>query len=482
MITNHCAYGMRVAVILLVFLFAGGQTARSQFHITSYIPERFTDFQWQATGSMDFSGYHNDRSDENPYGYPEARETKRDAKYIYLSSDARYRYLTVPRYLTVSGNLQSSFYQPGTGAGGSAEVSQRTWSSFDAGWYPWSEMLLSTVADVRWQYDQAVSHYNPKGDFRGYQVHLAVLPGWGHVYEGRYAATALYMVDELRKNGVLRREPRDDELLALTKLIHTYRQTHAIDKRLFKIEALTAILQYLQQQGIIDNAGPYGYVLIQDIWDYFPDETRPFGLQVRGGFGILYLYSTKQSTDEESRGGLGYHAYSYTHSENQDPYVTVAARYYRPLGLRWQADFDGDWRQYLNSYNHWRIVYIHYQPLGSESTVDELTQVNLKHSLAVSGAIRYIIDSRSSLRWTTTYQNSHYNSKPAPPASDMRREFEAEALWTHVSFDYRVAIPTTFRVDLNLGYDEQGRRLRTRAETGVFRQYSLRFEVIHNLY
>jgi hypothetical protein len=128
-------------------------------------------------------------------------------------------------------------------------------------------------------------------------------------------------------------------MLDLTDMVYTFRTEYRVDARLHKIESLKAIIDYLESNGIAKAAGPYGYLLIQDVWDYFPNEHRRFGFRGSAGFGFRYNYRTNQSTNErESNGVVSYHRYSHSTRVSESPYVIVGINYFKPLGMRWQID------------------------------------------------------------------------------------------------------------------------------------------------
>jgi len=94
-----------------------------------------------------------------------------------------------------------------------------------------------------------------------------LLYGYGRVYNGVYAATAMYMIDELKKAGYIDKEPSYPQMIEMTDIIYQYRLKYYDDRRIHRIEALTAVGEYLQQQGLADDFGTGGQLIIQDVWD-----------------------------------------------------------------------------------------------------------------------------------------------------------------------------------------------------------------------
>ena len=230
------------------------------------------------------------------------------------------------------------------------------------------------------------------------------MPGWGRIYEGRYAATAMYMVDELKRNGLLKREPTFEEMRSLTETIYQYRLKHAVDARLHKIEALSKIMDLLAGQGVIDDAGPHGYLFIQDVWDYFPRDDRRFGYQIRAGGGLEYHYNSDQ---------LRYHGYvdyfRHRTSEGRRPFASVAVDCSRPFGLRWQFDVTGVGRYYFDPSNATTETVIEYR---YDHTLYEEHGIKYRadYDYSIVGTMQYIFDSRTRAWVRTSYTTGHFHS------------------------------------------------------------------------
>jgi hypothetical protein len=158
--------------------------------------------------------------------------------------------------------------------------------------------------------------------------------GIGRVDPGRYAATALYMVGELKKQHLLDREPTFAEYDSLTNIICQYRLRHAVDYRLLKIESLEAITTYLYQQRLIHENGKWVQAYLQDVWDYYPSDVRFFGKRVQLGIGI--------SGDQD------YQTYGKTFWYRDQSIVTYQSDPMNPdtttsINSGSNNDFDNDW-------------------------------------------------------------------------------------------------------------------------------------------
>ena len=341
-------------------------------------------------------------------------------------------------------------------------------------------------------------------DNRQWALGLEVLPGWGRVYDGVFASTALYMIEELQKNQLLKRVPMRDEMLELTELIYQYRQKHAIDSRIRRIEALTEILTYLRDVGVTDDLGPYGHLVIQDVWDYFPRESRgsvvrtmryfdgmyfpvtikggmgvarSFGTRVRAGLGADYRYDSGQQTylrDTESTytryhkdsagivdtlsGYTTWHSYYHRKNTSGNVYLTGLVEHHVPVSRKWQVDLSAQARYYIYTDHDYSLFTVYYRDnRSSERMITEDWEYDDHYSLGFWASALYIVDSRTSLNVQALYNYEQVEYEVT------RRQLVNNSLtggkysyhseyWQFVlsgGLIYRISIPTTLHINAN---------------------------------
>lgn len=276
----------------------------------------------------------------------------------------------------------------------------------------------------------------------------------------------------------------------LTALVYHYRNTHAVDARLQKIEALSKILDYLKQCNVIGDAGPYGYLLIQDVWDYFPTVSRRFGYRFRLGSGINYQYQSSRSTiKRESNGVTTYHSYGHSRSQTTQPYLTAIAELAHPLGLRWQVDLLTQWKYFIKPENWGKSFSIQYIPLRELGTAARFYSCEADQTLQFSGLCCYIIDSRSNAKMSFTYDLNHYNSRTQYEQfssgearfSEQSYDYFGSAFTAALELEYRINIPTILTVRLQYSDTDNEMRDNLREEDDS-RYYQLRAEISHYLF
>lgn len=495
--------------------------ADSTFAVSSFIPERFVDFQWRLDGHAGAQGYYN--SNRSTAGsYEMSAIASSDAQSMSLTSGSEYRYRTIPRYLTwtIKGGfgLDHTRYQS-SGANSwdshkynQTSLSPRLTQTVEAGKYLTSDFFLAATLTTAWSYTQnrgrtlrlfydgpiIVDEFEQAaakaagddqgGDDKSYSISVGLLPGWGRVYEGQFAATALYLIAELKKNGILKREPTYQEMMELTEIIYQYRLKHAIDSRLHKIEALSSVMTFLAEKEITDDLGPHGYLLVQDVWDYFPRSDRRFGWQVKGGPGIDYNYRSSQ--EHNAYIAFDYDSY-YRHStsEARSPYLQAKADYFRPLGLRWQVDLTSSARYYLDPSTLSKTTEIIYPSSDVTYFREELNRWAY-YTVALEGAIRYILDSRTSALFRPAYQltHAHFSDLDERRTDDWGiwnetrlNRFEGQLILAG-SMEYRISIPTTLRVNAQYRHYDRDETARESSADVMNSSYDLSVDIVHYLY
>lgn len=526
---------MAIAALLLVV--SASTAAGNDFMVDSFIPEKFTDLEWRVAGGFNLSGNDNSYNrmldpGDNRTRYKTANSG--DSWQFDVDSYTDYRYETIPKFmeldLRVSGsyldrsseNSSENAYSSGTHYDSSRDEydsKQRSLSvspMFDGGIYVDDDFFLSAMGTAGLSYtempddsrhsedtdgyliysNEIQTDYNRSeedsyGDTKSHSVSLAIMPGWGRIYEGMYAATALYMIDELRDKGLLLSEPSFEQMSALTELVYQYKLKHAIDHRLHKIEAIEVISEFLVSEGLAVESGSRRDLVLMDVWSYFPKLSREFGMRLRGGFGVLYQYQSAQSTRDHT----SIYYYVRTDSETGEelsrtdpdtsisttndyekstatlPYLVARLEYRNPIDVQTQFDGNIEARYYTGAKSESASRYDFTAESYSYLT-DATREVDLKsfYSIQCSGTAHYILNSRTygSLRANLGYGRfdrevtehylvrSGYDGSIATTSEDLKYDGASFDQWNYsvdLSITYRIAIPTT--LSFSAGYSVQ---------------------------
>ncbi len=530
------------------------------FRITDYIPEKLVDFEWKVDGSTQLRGENRDQTRTDPFSSwlprQEYDHNSRRWSTAFLT-DAGYRYETVPEFLMLNATLGGSFSATGTDTteltiyrtddlwqeSEDTDHSQRYWSigfepRFDAGKYLLGDFFVAMTGRLEAKYSETPknrritdrfqerdgddhlvqkSHAvnDDRGDNKEYEVELALTPGWGRLYDGVYASTALYMIEELQAAGLLTRVPSHDEMLALTELVYQYRLKHAIDSRIRRIEALTEMMSYLESTGITENPGPYGHLVLQDVWDYFPRMPRRFGSQVRVGLGGEYDYSSQQSTDEYNTSyiTLRYdpdtphivdttlsswfgHTYVYYKSKFRTVYLAAYATYHVPLSRKWQFEAGGSARYHLYSDREMKSLVTEHHVMAPSWRRFSISDWDYSDygDVGLWAYGTYIVNSRTSLELLGRYDYSRleYEWKSTtedPSGTQKDKGSSVSEYWSlrlSTGLTYRLSIPTELWASVNYWHESPQAEER---EVGIresddrsYDTYSINVSISHYLF
>jgi len=505
-------YYVPLFVVAVLFLTVPGATASdiASFGVDSYIPEKFTDLQWKLDGGFGFSG---DRTDsDDPTGSSDRYDrfhssSESDRRDLRLSSSFIYDHVTVPRFLNASlgisvyGRASSSEsvtdYEDTASSAvdryGKSEGSNyalRISPSVNAGQYLASDLFVTAATSYDYDYfgypdDQSYyldtsiwvddsgwvsATFNERqtvseSDSKRHVIKAEIASGWGRLYDGQYAATAMNMVGELRNSGLIEREPDYDEMMALTEVIYQYREKHALDSRWHRIEALDSVITYLHERGIIADPGPYGHLLIEDVWDYFGRrQSRSFGWTVTAGVSFdysKYKYQTGSDRDQyrlsthyhpDSAGAVDTVTYYDTILHNSSkrteitssPAFVVRARYSKPLNLKWQLDVTAGGKFYFDAYES-----------NERNGEHDRTDYTDYEDIYCSVSARYIYDMRTSVTLAAAFDTPirrrivRVRGEGPVPDFELPREEGSWSLKLLAGMTYRISIPTTLTCNLS---------------------------------
>lgn len=504
----------------------------SSFAVDSYTPSRFSDLVWKVDGGLNLNGMAEDESREPPSFLN--KTWSGSSQGVNFRSNTNYTLETIPRSFSISFNVgidasrnRSSIYDSSQHA--TPTITQRIterregsredyrlsansvtnleqyllgdlFSGLYMNWY-WSYTEIPGTDNSRehhsyWQNEgaSATSLWREESTFRrtarSAGIDIRLVTGIGRIYEGWYAATALEVIEALRRDRLLLREPNPSEMFILTDMIYRARETQAIDDRLHRIQSLDHIMSYLRDNGVIADTGPYGFLLIQDIWDYYPTERRRFGLKAKAGIGVRL----GTSDDDQSETGSLLQSAIYYYPDNDPPYDTAQIpdeyshinrfthqrsktvcflgelAYCRPISLRWQfnTDFSVEYRP--ESYQL-RIDRVRDFAEGTDTGERKYRQeTNDWLSVSLNTEWVYLFDNRTTVllaaltdyrgEWTTNTDTDIFQATLYP------------------GITYRLSVPTSVRLSGRFTYSDMNRSV-TNTERW---SYAVSASISHYLY
>jgi hypothetical protein len=534
-----------LCILLLLSAFSVSRSVEAgegTFKIPDYIPQKFTDLRLQITGGASSSNRNSSIwvSEFGTSTLPEAGDAKSNSRnhYLNLGSSGQYRYETVPFRLlcgaALTTNLNSSKYNGDDHAWGkyyerrsNSDNSQHSYEVFARPFlssikYVLGDLFVMTDNRLGLGYSHAPGNrHDSRYDLRRapddslameasfslsssqsrnrrfmFSADASLAFGLGHIYEGWYAATSLYIMDELRNRSLLESEPTIQQMKELCALVYQNALQHAIDNRIRFIESMQTILGYLEQQGML-RQGVSSALIVQDVWNYFPRTSRRFGWQVSIGSGLAndyrrdddssfnvstrvntrYLIENPSVIDTIASEHMEGVSLRDTKRRSSSAFLQIQSECHKAIDLKWQFDADVAVRYYLHPFSwatgsieqYWHKTRTDYDDYVSLNGDAELTYiVNSRTSAALRGHLNY-----ESYKLTVT-ENGELKSQKR---SLDRREYEVSLRMT-----YRIAIPTALDISFSYGNYQLPESSSTYVSESNEEQYGATVSISHYLF
>ncbi len=516
--------------------------ADSTFRVDSYIPERFVDLSWRIIGagnlmgddddqySIDYSSGGDNYSDNNqggslsltsPFSYTyETKPLRFEIGLIgsishdksvdkhkswpeYDDSEFRYyndRKIDQNNFRTGLGlGVESVIYFSETqylicGLGLESQYS-RGRGNFIANAYTIEEYPDHDDAFYR----ETEQRDESELDERRYYGQLNIGWGMGRKHDGRSSITALNIITELRKMGLLIKEPDFDQMYILSDRLYKYRQEHKIDERWHRIESLSDITRYLKENRIIVEESAPIVLIIQDIWDYFPKNPTNYGIKSELGLGFdnVLTRHRQESRDQFRELDIFTDSAGVIDTTNQDEYLTFVKEYtessnysvssywniemIKPLWPRWisinnfnmkyvihsRSVEDYSYNRLLPSKSGYRQEYV--RANRDYLTLDHFSQIRFLYDSRTEGGVSILLSYKS-------YKTETYSRRLAPYAGEKENQSKSKdhhlRINSGISFTYRIKPPTTIYVDLMYLYDRDFSQVENnneeRSNSGLF--------------
>jgi len=546
-------------IVVGVMIAIGATTADATnvpYTVEDYIPVLFKDAQLMVGGTMRFSGSGYDFSNDSAggsYARTESNESQYDNFSFAANSYYRKRYTTVEQWYDYSAQFVGDFQRSKSTSGNSStslsgniysssqeskanSLNPRIYQDFDVAKYLAGDFMVSARSSLtyqyrkigkndRWSFDQSInlagntatrytqtSNTEQPGDNKAFSITGDILFGEGRMYEGVYAFTAISLIEELDREGLLLRTPSSDEMAELTEIIYQRRLKHAIDSRIFRIETIEEINAYLSSKGIVELSNPRSTPVIEDVWNFFPNSSHEFGWMVRGGLGITYAYQSSQTTVKVSNRMVQdqyditnpsvvtilSESSSTSHTSRHDirerslPYFTLLVEKNKPITSRLQLNLTAQGWIYFSTtdttaydsraYDGDSLLY--FQSEQSDNKYESITR------FALSGQLRYDFNGRTSASAYASYDRAdydqtnyrlYYNDGVALYGDTTVTDVGGYDLSVGAGVMYRISIPTTLSV--NLSYDKSTISLFSAAIGKTSNDsYNFSVEIIHNIF
>ena len=143
--------------------------------------------------------------------------------------------------------------------------------------------------------DSSVDSYRNKDNFLNANASFRLGLGKGRIEEVGDARQAVYILQDLQKQGVLKKELSNEEIDELAELITKEKYTRRLDSRIRLIREITAIDSFMVAKGYVDDGHSAAYFTsLYDNWQ-FANVYRKSGNRFIFGIMPTYQYSGQRS-------------------------------------------------------------------------------------------------------------------------------------------------------------------------------------------
>ncbi len=243
-----------------------------------------------------------------------------------------------------------------------------------------------------------------------YYTNGAIGFGKGRIEPVEDARQALYILEELKNNNRLKRDPSHEEIMKIAENISKIKNERMLDSRIKKITELKYIDSILVQMDLISNADMLYFSGLNDMWDYGSIQQRSAGYRIELSYRPSYAQELQHNTENYD---------SYSNDFNADTkyfknQIQLSVSWQKPVKKMFQSDF------------HWGASYmIRNTDFNYSSEVSKRIQTSLNYSFAIYPNTRTSFNIGISLNgnklWITeineltdaiNYESSSYSLSP----------------------------------------------------------------------
>ncbi len=150
--------------------------------------------------------------------------------------------------------------------------------------------------------------------------------GIGRIERVEDARQAFYILEEFKKNNVLKREMNKEEIFEFAQLISKVKNKRFLDSRLHRIDEITTLDNYLKSNGILSNEDALYFTSLYDMWDYGALYNRSSGWEI--ALKVSPNYYSKEYNE------TNFDTLTKAYGVNS----SVSLNYSKPAKLNWQHD------------------------------------------------------------------------------------------------------------------------------------------------
>ena len=228
--------------------------------------------------------------------------------------------------------------------------------------------------------------------YKSSEVNVSPEIGWGigRIERVEDARQAIYILEEFKKNNVLKREMDKEEIFEFAQLISSVKNKRFLDSRLHRIDEISTLDNYLKNKGVLSNVDAPYFTSLYDMWDYGALYNRSSGLEL--SLKVSPAYYCKSNTNNNF----------YNQIKEYGLKSSVSFNYSKPVKLNWQHDFSANANfgiyDIIPGYNDAELYYIpgaelsyklNYYPTTRSNLYAE-TRYNVNYQQSMDESIKYL--------------------------------------------------------------------------------------------
>ncbi|MDL2281784.1 hypothetical protein LJC44_01530 [Parabacteroides sp. OttesenSCG-928-G06] len=155
-------------------------------------------------------------------------------------------------------------------------------------------------------------------------ISIPLMVGYGRIEDVTDARQAIYILDNLSKNKVLKRTLTEEEVFVFSQIISRVKNKRFLDSRLRLIDEIATVDSFFVDNGLITESSATYFTTLYDYWMYGDRFKRGAGYEIEAGIKPAYSYF--------------YSKYGNGSSKNNYPVINAIAAfsYEKPVNLYWQ--------------------------------------------------------------------------------------------------------------------------------------------------
>lgn len=163
--------------------------------------------------------------------------------------------------------------------------------------------------------------------------------GIGRLENVSDARIILFILEDLKANGLLQREPTHQEISELSDLAIFVKNKRIFDSRIKRIYELSAIDSLLSEKGLVKEADIGYHTILQDNWNFSVNPFRQRGYLFQYGVTPEFNFNwhNEQKLNDTINGGQ-YESLSDRNSEFYSASVFAKYEWYKPISQSLQND------------------------------------------------------------------------------------------------------------------------------------------------